>query len=107
MEPEEQGFFLKAISSEYTARQQAPEFYDMNASIYAYSVVALKNKEPKNFFNDKCDAILMKDTGILDIDSEEDFQLMQVIARYLFNKDERFRGIYRKAEEIMEQTKNN
>lgn len=107
MVKEEQGFFIKAISSKYTARQQAPEFYDMNASIYAYSVKALKNKEPKGFFNDKCDTILMKDTGILDIDSEEDFQLMQVIAEYLFDKDSKFGEIYRKAEEIMEQTKNN
>lgn len=63
MVKEEQRFFLKAISSEYTARQQAPEFY------------------------------------------EEDFALMQAIARYLFNKDEKFREIYHKAEEIMEQTK--
>ena len=100
MVKEKQGYFLKAISSEYTARQQAPKFYDMNASIYVYSVTALKNKEPKIFFNDKCDAILMKDTGILDIDSEEDFQLMQVIAEYLFDNDNGFREIDCKAEEI-------
>lgn len=100
MVKEERGYFLKAISSEYTARQQAPKFYDMNASIYAYSVAALKNKESKVFFNDKCDVILMKDTGILDIDSEEDFQLMQVIAEYLFDNDNGFREIYCKAEEI-------
>lgn len=100
MVKEERGFFLKAISSEYTARQQAPEFYDMNASIYAYSVIALKNKAPQKFFNDKCDAILMKDTGILDIDSEEDFQLMQVIAEYLFKNNNDFAEVYCKADEI-------
>lgn len=101
MVKEEQGFFLKVISSEYTARQQIPKLYDMNASIYAYSVTALRNKEPKTFFNDKCDAILMKDTGILDIDSEDDYQLMQVIADYLFSNDSGFREIYCKAEEIV------
>ena len=93
-------FFEKAIASEYTARQQAPKFYDMNASIYVYSVFALKNKESKKFFNDKCDAILMKDTGVLDIDSEEDFELMQVIAQYLFNNLEEFRNMYEKAKLI-------
>lgn len=100
MVKEENGFFLKAISSEYTARQQAPEFYDMNASIYAYSVAALKNKKPDIFFNNKCDAILMKDTGILDIDSEEDFQLMQVIADYLFFNKEAYKQVYDKVKHI-------
>lgn len=83
-------FYSKAIPSTFTARQQAPVFYDMNASIYVYDINALMNKEPKIFFNDKCDVIVMKDTGILDIDSEEDFYLMQVIAGYLFENDERF-----------------
>ena len=97
MVKEEDGFFVKAIPSNFTARQQAPQFYDMNASIYAYSTKALKKKEPQIFFNDKCDAILMKDTGVLDIDSEEDFELMQVIAQYLFNNNEEYKEIYSKA----------
>lgn len=86
-------FYFKAILSNYTARQQAPAFFDMNASIYAYDVDALMNKEPSAFFNDKCDVIVMKDTGILDIDSEKDFQLMQVIAGYLFENDEEFKKL--------------
>lgn len=100
MVKEEQGFYSKVIPSEYTARQQAPQFYDMNASIYAYSVAALKSKEPKVFFNDKCGMILMKDTGILDIDSEEDFQLMQAVGQYLFKSDNRFGDIYCKAKKM-------
>lgn len=99
MVKKENGFFLKAISSEFTARQQAPKFYDMNASIYAYSVNALKNKDSKTFFNDNCDAILMKDTGVLDIDSEEDFQVMQVVAEYLYKNDKKFKEIYEKVSE--------
>lgn len=90
---EEAGFFTKAVASEYTARQQAPVMYDMNASIYAYSVEALKNKNHSVFFNDNCDAIIMKDTGILDIDSEEDYELMQVIAEYLYDKYSEFGSI--------------
>ncbi len=66
---EENGYFRKAIASQFTARQQAPAFYDMNASIYAYSVEALRHKEEKTFFNDRCDAIVMRDRAVLDIDS--------------------------------------
>lgn len=90
---EENGYFVRAVSSDYTTRQQAPAFYDMNASIYAYSPDALKTKDAKNFFNDRCDAVIMADTGILDIDSEEDFELMQIIARHLIQKDEKMREI--------------
>lgn len=95
MVKEENGFFSKAISSNYTTRQEAPVFYDMNASIYAYSPKALKEKDQSSFFNSNCDAILMQDTGILDIDSEEDYELMQVIANYLFDKVESYNEIYK------------
>ncbi|MDE6992816.1 MAG: acylneuraminate cytidylyltransferase family protein [Lachnospiraceae bacterium] len=77
-------FFVKAIPSNYTARQQAPLFYDMNASIYAYSSQALRKKDAETFFCDGSDVILMQDTGVLDIDSEEDYALMQVIAEYFY-----------------------
>lgn len=102
---EENGFFCKAIASEYTARQQAPVFYDMNASIYAYSAEALKKKESKVFFNGKCDVVVMKDTGILDIDSEEDFELMQVVAKYLFSRDEKFAVLYQETQKVIEEKK--
>lgn len=94
MVKEENGFFCKALPSNYTTRQEAPVFYDMNASIYAYSPKALKEKDHPTFFNSNCDAILMQDTGILDIDSEEDYELMQVIAKYLFDNVEGYREIY-------------
>ena len=96
MVKEENGFFCKAIPSNFTTRQEAPVFYDMNASIYAYSPDALRNKEHATFFNSNCDAVVMKDTGILDIDSEEDYELMQVVAEYLYNNDEAFKEIFSK-----------
>ncbi len=97
MVKEENGFFCKAIPSNFTTRQDAPVFYDMNASIYAYSPLALKIKEQATFFNDHCDAIVMADTGILDIDSEEDYELMQVIAQYLFSNNDAFKEAFLKA----------
>ena len=97
MVKEENSFFCKAIPSNFTTRQEAPVFYDMNASIYAYSPKALREKEHSTFFNNNCDAIVMFDSGILDIDSEEDYELMQVIAKYLFENNEAFKESFLKA----------
>lgn len=97
MVKEENGFFCKAIPSNFTTRQEAPVFYDMNASIYAYCPDALRNKDHSTFFNTNCDAVVMKDTGILDIDSEEDYELMQVIAKYLYDNEAAFKETFNKA----------
>lgn len=97
MVKEENGYFVDAFPTQFTTRQEAPAFYDMNASIYAYSAHALKTIPLSTFFNYNCDAIVMTDTGILDIDSEEDYELMQVIATYLFNNVEGFSEVYHKA----------
>jgi len=94
MVKKENGFFCKAIPSNFTTRQETPVFYDMNASIYAYSPKALREKDQATFFNSGCDAVVMFDTGILDIDSEEDYELMQVIAKYLFEKKEEFNAVF-------------
>lgn len=93
-------FFVNVLPSTYTARQQAPVFYDLNASIYVYSPLALMNKNPVSFFNDRGYAVLMADTGVLDIDSEKDFELMEVIADYLFKKYNAFGEVAAKAAEL-------
>lgn len=84
--------YKKAITSDYTARQQAPEIFDMNASIYAYDPDFLRNA--KNIFEGRCGVVKMYDTGILDLDHENDFELMEVIAKYLFEKNEGFNLIF-------------
>ena len=93
MVKEENGYFVKAIASNYTARQQAPVMFDMNASIYAYSPAALMDKPSNIFFNSRADAVIMKDTGVLDIDNEEDFEFIQVIAAHLFNNNDDYKEI--------------
>lgn len=97
MVKEENGFSSILIPSDFTARQQAPIIYDMNASIYAYSPAALKNKPSVGFFKSNCSFVVMKDTGILDIDSEEDFELMQIVAEYIFENYADFKAITDKA----------
>jgi len=63
----------------------------MNASLYAYSPDHLRSG--KGVLDGYCEIIEMYDTGILDLDHENDYKLMQVIAEYLFNKNSDFRLI--------------
>ena len=82
----------KVIDSNYTARQQAPEIFDMNASIYAYKPEFLQSG--KGVLDGYCEIVEMYDTGILDLDHENDFELMEVIAGYLLKKNDQFREVY-------------
>ena len=84
--------FKKVIESNYTARQQAPEIFDMNASLYAYKPDFLY--AGKGVLDGYVECIEMYDTGILDLDHVNDFELMEVIAKYLFEKNEEFAEVY-------------
>lgn len=84
--------YKKVIESNYTARQQAPEIFDMNASLYAYSPTFLESG--KGVLEGYCECIEMYDTGILDLDHENDFELMEVIAEYLFENNWQFAEVY-------------
>ena len=75
----------KVIPSPYTARQQAPAIFDLNASIYVFRRDFLANNRTGILWDGKIGISEMMDTGILDIDSEEDFRLMEVIARHLYD----------------------
>ena len=87
------------IKSDFVARQQAPTVYDMNASMYAYHPEFLKSG--KRMFDVKCGITKMMDTGILDLDHENDFELMQVIAAYLFDRKEEFGMIKENVKNIL------
>ena len=84
--------FKRVIESDYTTRQQAPEIFDMNASLYVYSPKYLKTG--KGILDGYCECIKMYDTGILDLDNENDFELMEVIAEYLLKKNPMFKEVY-------------
>ena len=74
----------KVIESPFTARQQAPAIYDLNASIYVFSRDFLAENKTGILWDGFCGIYEMFDTGVLDIDSEEDFLLMQVVGRHLY-----------------------
>lgn len=84
--------YKKVIESNYTARQQAPEIFDMNASLYAYNPEFLRAR--KGVLDGYVECIEMYDTGILDLDHENDFELMEVIAEYLRKNRKLFMDVY-------------
>ncbi|WP_296788281.1 cytidylyltransferase domain-containing protein [uncultured Methanobrevibacter sp.] len=82
----------RVIKSNFNTRQEAPVIYDMNASIYVYSREFLQRKV--GLFDGKCGIHKMFDTGVLDLDHENDMFLMEVIAKYLFENNEEFAKVY-------------
>ena len=74
----------RVIKSNFVTRQESPVIYDMNASLYAYDPVFLASE--KEIFEGYCEIIKMYDTAILDLDHESDFELMEVIAQYLYRQ---------------------
>ena len=83
----------KVIESPFTARQQAPAVYDLNASIYVFRRDFLAENKTGILWDGKCGIYEMFDTGILDIDSEEDYQLMEVIAGHLYQNVPDFKAV--------------
>ena len=88
------GFYRKICESNYTARQQAPKAYEMNASIYAYSPEFLRSKIAKTIIDYDCGISVMPDYLVLDIDSEEDFTMMQYLHEFYCKNDDALREVY-------------
>ena len=70
--------------SRFTGRQQAPEVYDVNASIYVFERDWLAENTTGMLWDGKIGVSVMMDTGIIDIDSEGDYRLMEAIAAHLY-----------------------
>lgn len=99
MVEEKDGKVRKVIKSDYVARQQAPKVYDMNASIYCYRRESLLKVLKNSPLDGNYDIILMKDTAVVDIDSEEDFELLEILSEYFFRNE--FSELYRYMKEVM------
>ncbi len=87
----ENGFFNTVIPSGFVARQQAPACYDMNASIYAYGREYLLSGRG----DEECSAVIwkMEDRAVLDIDSEDDYELMGLLEAHYVKQDAQLREV--------------
>lgn len=88
MVSEQNGSYSAVIPSDFVSRQQAPAVYDMNASIYAYSRPYIYSDRSSK--NRTADIVMMQDTAVLDIDSDKDFEMMQLLAEYFYKTDADF-----------------
>ena len=95
----EDGYYHTVTETKFTTRQQCPVCFDMNASIYAYRrTYALEDR----ILPRKEVVWLMKDKGILDIDSEDDFELMEARAEYFYRKYPAYGEIRKAAETLLQ-----
>jgi len=58
--------------------------YDVNASIYVFKRDFLATNTDGMLWRGKIGISVMMDTGIIDIDSEHDYLLMEAIAQHLY-----------------------
>lgn len=92
---DEKGYFCRVIENSFTARQQAPVCYDVNASLYIFARDFVLGEGAQDLWKGRLRVHEMYDTGILDIDSEEDHLLMEVIGRHLYDTVEGFAAVRR------------
>lgn len=90
----EDGFYKKVCSSNYTARQQAPAIFDLNASIYIFGSAFLDSEIKKSISEYKCGIVVMPDYLVLDIDSEEDLEMMNYLYDHFVERDPELNRIY-------------
>lgn len=94
------GFYRKICESKFTARQQAPKSYEMNASLYAYKPGFLRSDITKTIIDYNCGISVMPDFLVLDIDSEEDFSMMQNLHEFYCKQDDGLKQVYYMAKTI-------
>lgn len=97
VEDSDDGYHHLVCPCNLSARQQAPDCYEMNASIYVYSPYMLQGKIDKVITDFRSSISIMKDYLVLDIDSEDDFRMMEFLYGYYIKNDDGLRQIYEEA----------
>ena len=101
VEKNSDGFYRKICPSSYTARQQAPKSYELNASMYAYTPEFLAGTIGHTILDYRCGISVMPDFLVLDIDSEEDFEMMQYLHSFYCKKDSGLKEVYELAKRMV------
>lgn len=90
-----ENFYKKVCQSNFTTRQESPEVFDLNASIYVYSNHFLNKKINKTILEYDCVIHEMTDYLVLDIDSEEDFKMMEFLYPFFIENDSKLQQVYK------------
>ena len=80
LEENEEGYLKRLMKGKFTRRQDCPKVYEYNGSIYLIKVSSLKEKLISNFT--KIKKYEMHSKYSLDIDSEIDFKLAEILLDY-------------------------
>jgi CMP-N,N'-diacetyllegionaminic acid synthase len=80
LEENEEGYLKKLMKGEFTRRQDCPKVYEYNGSMYLIRVSSIKEKLISSFT--KIKKYEMHSKYSLDIDSEIDFKLAEVLLDY-------------------------
>lgn len=78
---------VKSKDSDYLYRQAAPQTYDLTPSYYCFERTALMNIIDKSVFEVECGIFILPDYYVIDIDSEEDFDTLEVLVKNKYMKD--------------------
>ena len=79
------------------SKTAGPQSYELNASIYAYSPKFLSDIIDKTILDYNCGIAVMPDYLVLGIDSEEDFEMMEILFEYYAKRDSGLREIVTRA----------
>ncbi len=89
-----EGVYRKICQSGFTARQQSPAVYELNASIYAYRPAFLETGTDKPILDCRFGIAVMPDCLVLDIDSQEDHTMLEYLYPYYRRMDAELASIY-------------
>jgi len=73
------GYAFKIKESSFASRQEAPNVFDMNPSIYCYKREPLIHKLKRITFEGNSGLYEMPETYVIDIDYESDFTILEVL----------------------------
>lgn len=102
VEQKADGTYQQVCHTTFTTRQEAPAVYEMNASIYVYSTAFLNGEIDRGLLDYHDGIIVMPDYLVLDIDSEEDFVMMQEMMHLFAPQDAGLREVIDEAQSYRE-----
>lgn len=91
--------YSKVIPTNYFTRQECPNVYDMNASIYSYLPSAL-DKLDSETTSLSFSITKIRDSIILDIDSQDDMEVLNFLYPYFLENDRELAKIFHHAQLI-------